>query len=210
MNPNAEDNDRKGESQCSRTEPNAGTSDPTDGRKPYQWKSCYPEWEDARKEIFWEAVFLFFIYFFSLFLLYANWRGWICLWLSSWGLNAATLKKYAYYASAGMHGGIIFGMKYFYRVVARGWWHQERRYWRIMSPFISMSIALIVGAMIDASVMTAHKPVNGASIVSVGFLAGYFADEAVGKMYEIAAVIFGKSTLAKDGDGKSQDGKKGR
>lgn len=206
MNPNLDENNGKSECLDSFTELNAGTSDPTDGKKRYQWRSCYPE--ASRKEMRWEAVFLFLIYFFSLFILYATWRGWISLWFSATGLNDSTLKKYAYYAAAGMHGGIIFGMKYFYRVIARGGWHQDRRYWRIMSPFIAMSISIIVGAMIDGSVMTTHKPVNGASVVSVGFLAGYFADEAVGKMYEIASVIFGKSTTTKDGDGKSQDEKK--
>ena len=34
-----------------------------------------------------------------------------------------TIKKYAYYLSSGMLGGITFGMKYFYRAVARGFWH---------------------------------------------------------------------------------------
>ena len=40
--------------------PNAGTGDPTDGRKPYEWASHYHP--TARKEIRYEAFFLIFIF----------------------------------------------------------------------------------------------------------------------------------------------------
>jgi hypothetical protein len=33
-------------------------------------------------------------------------------------------------------------------------------------------------------------------MVAIGFLAGYFADEAVGKMYDIASVMFGSNNSA--------------
>jgi hypothetical protein len=98
-----------------------------------------------------------------------------------------------------MLGGITFGIKYFYRVVARGWWHQDRRFWRFMSPFIAMIVALVVGSMIDAGliVVTAQNRISTPAIISIGFLAGYFADEAVGKMYEVASVLFGRSDSIK-------------
>jgi hypothetical protein len=173
------------------TEPNAGTSDPTDGRNPYQYKSCYPI--DVRKEILLEAIYLFTILFITFSFILATWRGWTYNWLLLTTNEEILFRKYSYYAAAGMLGGITFGMKYFYRVVARGYWHQDRRWWRIMSPFIAMVTAIIIGAMVDASFMTTRQPVTGASVISIGFLAGYFADEAVGKMYEIATVVFGKT-----------------
>lgn len=182
------------------TEPNAGVSDPTDGRKPYEWLTRYPS--EARIEIRKEAGYLFVIFFVSLFLVFANWKGWIGLFLSFSAEETLTFRKYAYYALFGMLGGITFGMKYFYRVVARGYWHQDRRIWRLMSPFIAMIVSLIVGMMIDASFLAAKQPLTSTAVVSIGFLAGYFADEAVGKMYEIANVIFGKSSITKAGDGK--------
>lgn len=184
----------------STTEPNAGVSDPTDGRKPYEWLTRYPP--DARIEIRRETGYLFIIFFLSLFLIFANWKGWIGSFLSFSPEEALKFRKYVYYALSGMLGGITFGMKYFYRVVARGYWHQDRRIWRIMSPFIAMTVSLIVGMMIDASFLAAKQPITSAAVVSIGFLAGYFADEAVGKMYEIANVIFGKSSITKAGDGK--------
>lgn len=173
------------------TEPNAGTGDPTDGRDPYQYNSCYPM--SVRKEMLYEALFLFTILFLTFSLIFATWRGWTYSWLLLSANEEIVFRKYSYYACAGMLGGITFGMKYFYRVAARGYWHQDRRWWRVMSPFIAMVTAIIVGAMIDASFMTTRQPVTGASVISIGFLAGYFADEAAGKMYEIATVIFGKT-----------------
>ncbi len=182
------------------TEPNAGSSDPTDGRKQYEWLTRYPP--EAITKIRMETGYLFIIFFISLFLIFANWKGWIGLVLSFSAEESLAFRKYAYYALFGMLGGITFGMKYFYRVVARGYWHQDRRIWRLMSPFIAMTVSLIVGMMIDASFLAAKQPLTSTAVVSIGFLAGYFADEAVGKMYEIANVIFGKSSVTKGGDGK--------
>lgn len=187
------------------TTPNAGSSDPTDGRLPYQCHTRYPK--DVQNEIKWEMITLCVSLVLVLFMLFANWRGLIGVWVGLSGTEAVTFRKYGFYAISGVLGGIIFGMKYFYRVVARGYWHQDRRSWRIMSPFIAMVIAIIVGAMIDSSLISAQRPISNASIVAVAFLAGYFADEAVGKMYEIASVIFGKSSAIGSGNGKSQDGR---
>lgn len=180
--------------------PNAGVSDPTDGRKLHEWETRYPS--DARKKILLETIYLFVMFFASFFLIFANWKGWLGVLLSLSIDDTLTLKKYVYYASSGMLGGIVFGMKYFYRVVARGYWNQDRIIWRTMSPFIAMAVSFIVGMMIDASFLAAKQPITSAAILSIGFLAGYFADEAVGKMYEVACVIFGKSSSTKAGDGK--------
>lgn len=183
--------------------PNA--SDPQDGRGPYECLSKYPP--KITRQIICEAIYLFVIFFLSGFLIFSTWKGWMSALLSSQQSQNATIKEFLYYVSAGMLGGNVFGMKYFYRVVARGFWHQDRRYWRIMSPFIATSVAFIVGAMIDANFVPVHKPVSGASFVSIGFLAGYFADEAVGKMYEIASVIFGKSGSATNEIKQVENGK---
>ncbi len=181
-------------------EPNVSGGDPTDARNPYEWESRYPP--QALVEIRRDAIYLFLVLIAAHFLIFATWKGWVCSLFELSSEEAFTLKRYSYYAASGMLGGVIFGIKYFYRVVARGYWHLDRRIWRIKSPFIAMTIALIVGAMISAGLITTRGPSSGAAIVSIGFLAGYFADEAVGKMYEIATVIFGKSATPKAGDGK--------
>lgn len=177
---------------------NAGTSDPTDGRKALQWETRYPK--DATAQIRCEALLLIFIFICAYALIFSTWIGWLD---KIWALSPEqvfTLRKYSYYASAGLLGGITFGVKFFYRLVARGYWNQDRRLWRGMSPFIAMTVALVVGAMIDCSLMSGlqQKQLSGAKYVSIGFLSGYFADQAMGKMYEIAKVIFGTSASPKE------------
>ncbi|MGI4790197.1 MAG: hypothetical protein ACRYFS_15270 [Janthinobacterium lividum] len=172
--------------------PNA--DDPQDGRKQYDCLSGYSP--EISQEIKWEAVFLFVIFFLAGLSIFVTWLVWNYSLFHIGPLPR--LKEFLYFASAGMLGGNVFGMKYFYRVVARGFWHQDRRYWRLMSPFIATAVSVIVGALIEANFVPVHKPMNGAACLSIGFLAGYFADEAVGKMYEIASVIFGKKQLGSE------------
>lgn len=192
---NSKDNDKTHHST-----PNAGTGDPTDGREPFEWETKYPK--QARKEILLEFIYLSVIFAASFIGIFAIWKGWVSNLLNISNPGITVFKKYGYYSMSGLLGGVTFGIKYFYRVVARGYWHQDRRIWRIKSPFLSMAIAFIVGAMIEASLMSSNSTTSGASIISIGFLAGYFADQAVAKMYEIAEVVFGKSAAIKDGDDK--------
>lgn len=180
-----------------RTGPNAGTGDPTDGRRPYDWPSRYPP--TARKEIRLESLYLISIFIFSF---AATCLSCVDVTFPLSPNISLTMNKFVLYALSGMLGGSVFGVKYFYRVVARGYWHQDRRVWRLMSPLIAMTVAFIIGAMIDASFVATTKPSSNTAIISIGFLAGYFADDAVGKMYEIANVLFGKSSTTKVGDGK--------
>jgi len=180
--------------------------DPTDGRMPYEWCSGYHS--RAWREIWLEAFYLFILLILSHFLIFATWKGWISSYLSITAEQSLTLKRYGYYVASGMLGGAAFATKHLYRSVARGRWHQDRRIWRLKSPLIGMSIALIIGAMADASLITKQIPFSGPAFVSIGFLAGYFADHAVAKMHEVAQVIFGKSEVTKDEVTKDKDVKK--
>ena len=174
--------------------PNVGTGDPTDGRKPYDWCSRYQP--IARKEIRWEAFYLLTLLLFSFII--------SCLGCIDVEVPFLSLKinKFVLYASSGMLGGSVFGMKYFYRVVARGYWHQNRRYWRLFSPLMATTVAFVIGTMIDAGFLSPTKTLSITAIVSIGFLSGYFADDAIGKMYEIANVLFGRSSQPRAEDGK--------
>lgn len=71
-----------------------------------------------------------------------------------------------------------------------------------MSPLIAMTVALIIGAMMNASLIERTGSSSAAASISIGFLVGYFADMAIGKMYEIATVIFGPSVKKKLDNGK--------
>ena len=108
--------------------PKIDMDDPTDDREKYDWINHYPP--DAQKHICFERGYLIFLFIVSLVFIFATWRGWIYV-IGTFTIDQAnTLRKYSYYASSGMLGGVVFGMKYFYRVVARGLWHLGRREWR--------------------------------------------------------------------------------
>ena len=163
----------------------------TDGRERFDWESKYPF--KARKEIFWESIYVCVIFLLSFILLFLNYLGKISFLFCLEESYIVQFEYLVYFSSAGMLGGTIFGMKYFYRAVARGFWTQDRRYWRVLSPFISLSIAFIIGCMSSIGILTSYNSSTNTWAIIFGFFAGYFADEAVGKMYDIATLLFGKT-----------------
>lgn len=167
----------------------------TDGRKPYEWMSKYPD--EARAEMRGEAVYIGIVLVLSFLGLLLNWCGLISCWLRIEELKRVSFEGIIFYFFAGLLGGTIFGIKYFYRVVARGYWTQDRRYWRIFSPWISSCVALVVGCMVVSGYINSSQSPSTATGICVGFIAGYFADEAVGKMSEVAVALFGSNSKAK-------------
>lgn len=165
----------------------------TDERKQLDWESRYPK--EARKEIIFESIYISLVFLLSYALLIANYLGVISSFLALEKSCIIQFEYIVYFSSAGLLGGVVFGMKYFYRVIARGYWTKDRRYWRVFSPFVSMSIAFIVGTMASSGIITSHNSASFTWAVSFGFFAGYFADEAVGKMYEMATLLFGKNKI---------------
>lgn len=166
----------------------------TDGRVPYDWESKYPK--TARSEIKREAIYIGIVLFVSFAFIICIWCGLIDLIGNQLKMELekiASLEGIALYFASGLLGGTIFGLKYFYRVVARGFWSQDRIYWRIFSPWISACIALVVGCMVISGYINAAHSLSPAASVCVGFITGYFADEAVGKMSEVATALFGSN-----------------
>lgn len=180
--------------------PDVGSADPTDGRKQYDWQSRYPD--EARSIIRSEATYVVCLLIASLLLILATWKGGPAEILSVTGKDAEILRKYCLYALSGLLGGAVYGLKYLYRVVARGYWHLDRRLWRFLSPLISLAVAFAFGTLLEASFLTMRPPVSGAAIVAIGFLTGYFADAAVAKMHEIADVLFGTTLKPKSPNGR--------
>ena len=167
----------------------------TDGREPYEWKSKYPEC--ARKEMKKEAIYIGAILLLSFILLICIVGGLIDLIGSLLGLESkkiVSLEGIILYFYSGLLGGTVFGLKYFYRVVSRGYWSQDRKYWRIFSPWISACIAFVVGCMVLSGYINATHTQSFATEICVGFITGYFADEAVGKMSEVAIALFGSNS----------------
>jgi len=170
---------------------NARPPEIADGRTAFEWDSKYDD--KARKRMAKEAIYIAAVFILSFVLLFLNYRGVLSRWLSRDEETLLTIEYIAYFSIAGLLGGNVFGIKFFYRAVARGSWHMDRIYWRIFSPFVSMAVALIVGVMISTGILAVHNDTTNLWAIAFGFFAGYFADEAVGKMYDIATLLFGKT-----------------
>jgi hypothetical protein len=169
--------------------------DETDGRARYDWKSKY---SDCLVQIWCKAALVAGIQIGALLLLCVIRNGWLADrtgWISC---HEPTFKHYSYFFLGGVLGGTLFGIKYLYHVVARGYWHLDRRLWRVLSPLLAGTLALVTGALVDAGLLgLSLNTKRGASYLAIGFITGYFSDKALAKMTEIADVIFGTSDATK-------------
>lgn len=164
----------------------------TDGRLRHDWMTKYQG--GAPKLIRQDAWYVAILLGLALGLIFLTWRGTTFLVLTDGctSCNAVVFKKYSYFFLGGFLGGVLFSIKYLYKVVARGYWNVDRRLWRFFSPFLSGGLALVVGALIDSGVLgLTTKIASGAAYFSYGFITGYFADRAIDKMQEVAETIFG-------------------
>jgi hypothetical protein len=164
----------------------------TDGRQAYEWRSRYAR--EAVSHIRIDAAYIAILLVLVLGAILLTWRG---IFYELVGSGCAScggrvFGKYSFYFLGGMLGGILFGIKYLYKVVARGRWHLDRRLWRLFSPWLSGSLALVVGALLESGVLGLTMKINsGAAFLSYGFITGYFADRAIDKMHEVAETLFG-------------------
>ena len=165
----------------------------TDGRTQYSYKSKYEE-KEVRKHIRYEAAYLVVLYLLANSVMFLNYMGLISDLFKIDDVRTRLFEYIIYFTAAGLLGGIVFGIKYFYRVIAHGYWHYDRQYWRLLSPLISATIAFIVACMVSSGLLGTESSYSNAWAIAFGFFSGYFADEAVGKMYEIATFVFGKNS----------------
>jgi hypothetical protein len=164
----------------------------TDGRRYLDWKSKYQP--EAIRHIRLDAAYIGFHLAANLVVIFLVWSG-----IAFDGLTHTcptcsrhTFNEYAYFFFGGHLGGVLFGVKYLYKVVARGYWNIDRRLWRYFSPFLSAGLALVVGALIASGVLgLTAKVASGAAFFSYGFITGYFADRAIDKLQEVAETVFG-------------------
>jgi hypothetical protein len=164
----------------------------TDGRQAYEWASRYTA--EAVRQIRIDAAYIAILLFLALAAILVTWRGAFFEIFGSHcaGCDGRVFGKYSLYFLGGLLGGILFGIKYLYKVVARGRWHLDRRLWRLFSPWLSGSLALVVGALLESGVLgLSTKISSGAAYLSYGFITGYFADRAIDKMHEVAETLFG-------------------
>lgn len=163
-----------------------------DEREKWDWKS---RWDpNANCHIRNDAFYMALVFLLTLIALLLTWRGTMFDWLA-FGCSScirSRFDQFAYFFLGGMLGGTLFGIKYLYKVVARGYWNIDRRLWRIFSPFLSGALALAIGSLVESGIFgLAIKSPTPPFYFSLGFISGYFADNALAKMQEIARTMFG-------------------
>tara|TARA_B100001059_G_C17762097_1_gene543460 strand:+ start:51 stop:716 length:666 start_codon:yes stop_codon:yes gene_type:complete len=159
------------------------------------------DWESrwnkaARVGIRIDAAYVGIVFFLTLVMLLLTWRGTTYELLAYGCTSCSPIKfnQYAFFFIGGVLGGTMFGLKYLYKVVARGYWNIDRRLWRIFSPFLAGGSALAIGGLLDSGMLgLSIKSSSTSFYFSLGFISGYFADSALAKMQEIADTVFGSS-----------------
>lgn len=155
-----------------------------------EW-DCRTKYDDKYlKQIRWEAGYTIILFSISVILIFLNYMETFEVILKFSGDKKIIFHKVAYCVLAGFMGGTTFSLKYFYRVVARGLWDEDRKYWRYFAPFISIPLSIVM-----AAIMVRDVTASSTAAVSVGFLTGYFSDEAVSKLYDIACALFLKADV---------------
>ena len=168
-------------------------SDLTDGREKGNWKTRYND-EVAQKSIYWERNYLIILFVSVLAIsvfLGLLFKG--CFLPVKCELSQ--FKIYCFAFLGGMLGGTVFSMKWLYHSVAKYTWNIDRRLWRLLTPLLSSVIALIIVMLFNSDILNSRNSyISVYKSFAVGFLAGYFSDSAIGKLTEIAQVLFGSSS----------------
>ena len=170
-------------------------SDLTDGREKGDWKTRYSD-VNALNAINWEKKYLIALFIIVLFisvLLGIYFKE--CIDFLNIDCISSEFKIYCFAFLGGMLGGIVFSMKWLYHSVAKNTWNLDRRLWRLLTPLLSSVVALIIVMLLNSDILKASNSyVSIYKSFAVGFLAGYFSDSAIGKLTEIAQVLFGGSS----------------
>lgn len=118
----------------------------------------------------------------------------------------AGVNDYLYAWIGGLFGGTLFAIKWLYQSVAHGWWHVDRRLWRILSPHLSGGLAFVFLCIVRSGFVTildSESMTKPVSVVAVAFLVGYFSDSALRKMQDVAESFFGRPDSTPGGGPKA-------
>ena len=100
---------------------------------------------------------------------------------------------------SGFIGGAVFDLKWLYHSVAKGIWNRDRCLWRVIVPFNSAMVSLFTGFLFASGVVPFLKNEsfeNALTLLGFGFVFGYFSDNILAALHNVARKAFG--TL--DGD----------
>jgi hypothetical protein len=175
--------------------PPFGQADPTDNRELLDWRSKYPD-PEAKRWILFEAIYVTLLLMALPLAMLVLWLGYPKSWFHLSDQAYPPILKYGLSWLSGALGGTLFDTKWLYHSVARQIWHLDRRLWRFFVPHIAGGLAFVVVALIASGLLRifdSRAVESGPTIVGVGFLVGYFSDNAIAKLREVADTLFGAS-----------------
>lgn len=166
--------------------------DLTDSRRPGEWRSRYePEaWKFIRREAAYLVVFMVT----ALAVMFLVWLRVPQRWLHLSARDTYVFSRYAFAGLSGAMGGVLFAMKWLYHTVAKQEWHLDRRPWRYLTPLISGGLAFFTVAIVQS--VSAFDPTvvsTNARSTAFGFLIGFFSDNALAKLAEVAETLLGRT-----------------
>lgn len=95
----------------------------------------------------------------------------------------------------GLVGGVTFSIKWLVHAAAKGTWHLDRRYWRLMIPFLGGVYACVVLTLFDSGFLggtqVSAEPRSFPVTAAFAFLVGYFSDGVSGLLSNVANAVFG-------------------
>jgi hypothetical protein len=112
-----------------------------------------------------------------------------------------TVTSMALVFCAGLLGGTVFSLKWWYHSIAKGIWNFDRFAWRIAVPLQAAVVSMFMHVLFKSDLLGILNPAamdRIHNILAFGFLVGYFSDSAVAKLAEIAESLFGASRGGRD------------
>jgi len=171
--------------------------DLTDGRSVGNWKSRYTDAE-AQHAIRWEKRYLLIIFGCSLILPVFLIVG-LKIFHNYITIDLTVANKYFFAWAGGTLGGTMFTAKWLVHSIAKFNWNIDRQIWRVLTPHLSAALALIFIVLINSGMLNIADPktLSIHKCYGIGFLVGYFSDNAIGKLTELAQVFFGSGISPK-------------
>lgn len=173
--------------------PVSGQRDYTDGRKAWDWDSHFPP--EARRLMNTEAYVLIGMLIISLicagtFLGLADQDKAIDI---GSGLKFWISFRLLALFFTGTVGGVTFSIKWLIHSAAKGKWHRDRRYWRLMVPLVGGVYACVVMTLFGAGMFSAQGAAEKAvaTTAALAFMVGYFSDGVSGLLSNVANAVFG-------------------
>lgn len=106
-------------------------------------------------------------------------------------------------ALSGSAGGTAFALKWLYHSVAKWTWNRDRILWRLIVPILSGVFAVFVAFMVSAEIvpfLNSKAFDNFYRALGSGFLLGYFSDNVLAALQNLAIRWFGTVDSKRGGE----------